>query len=252
MSVVSVIIPYFKKKKFISNALKSVLNQTYQKFEIIIVYDDPNKDELRYIQKLAEQDKRIKVIKNEINLGAGPSRNKAIKKSKGKYIAFLDADDEWLKEKLSIQIKLMKKKKLKASHTSYFVINSMNEVKEVRNATFVNYNSLLYSCDIGLSTVILEKNIFKENIQFANTKTKEDYILWLTISKLNINFFPIQKKLTKWRKTNNSLSSSFLQKLVDGYKVYFYFMKFGFFKSIYHLVMLCLNFLKKKIKSKMN
>ena len=252
MSVVSVIIPYFKKKKFISKALKSVLNQTYQKFEIIIVYDDSNKDDLKYIKKLAEQDKRIKVITNKINLGAGPSRNKAIKKAKGKYIAFLDADDEWLKEKLSIQIKFMKEKKLKASHTSYFIINSMNEVEEVRSATLIKYNSLLYSCDIGLSTVILEKNLFKEGIQFANTKTKEDYILWLTISKLNINFYPIRKKLTKWRKLNSSLSSSALQKLFDGYKVYFYFMKFGFLKSIYHLFFLSLNFLKKKRISKVN
>ena len=100
MSLVSVIIPYYRKKQYISRALKSVTNQTYKKLEIIIIYDDSNKSDLKFIKYISSKDKRIKIYVNKKNLGAGLSRNVGIKKSRGKYIAFLDADDLWLKIKL--------------------------------------------------------------------------------------------------------------------------------------------------------
>ena len=93
MSLVSVIIPYYRKKQYISRTLKSVINQSYKKLEIIIIYDDDNKEELKFIKQITLKDKRIKILVNQKNLGVGPSRNKGIKKSRGEYIAFLDADD---------------------------------------------------------------------------------------------------------------------------------------------------------------
>ena len=119
MALVSVIIPYYKKKKYIWNTVKSVLNQTYKKFEIIIVYDDDEKKDLYLIKEIKKKDKRIKLIINKKNIGAGQSRNKGIKLSKGKYIAFIDSDDLWKKNKLLEQIKVMEKKKYK--NISYFI-----------------------------------------------------------------------------------------------------------------------------------
>ena len=112
MNLVSIIIPYYKKKDFIDDAVKSILAQSHQNFEIIIIYDDPLGDDLGLIKKISKRDKRIILLCNSKNLGAGLSRNRGIKICKGKYISFLDADDIWKKNKLYKQIKFMYQSKL--------------------------------------------------------------------------------------------------------------------------------------------
>ena len=107
MDLVSVIIPYYKKRKFISETLDSAINQSYKSLEIIIIYDDVNKTDIEFLRKIAKKDNRIKIIENREKMGAGISRNIGISKSKGKYIAFLDADDIWQLDKLKKQINFM-------------------------------------------------------------------------------------------------------------------------------------------------
>ena len=107
----SVVIPYFRKKKFFKKTINSILNQTYKNFEILIVYDDEDKSDLYFIKQIMKNDKRFKLIINKKNLGAGESRNKGIKIAKGRYICFIDADDVWKSNKLEIQINFMRKKK---------------------------------------------------------------------------------------------------------------------------------------------
>ena len=107
MALVSVIIPYFRKRSFIERTLTSVLNQTFQDFEIILIYDDENKDDLVFLKKVINDNPKIKIIENEKNLGAGLSRNRGIEKSLGSIIAFLDADDSWFPQRLEKQIKFM-------------------------------------------------------------------------------------------------------------------------------------------------
>ena len=87
--------PHYKKKQFVKKSIESVLNQTYSNFEIIIIYDDTDIEDLNYINEIKKIDKRIKIIQNEKNVGAGYSRNIGISESRGDYIAFLDCDDCW-------------------------------------------------------------------------------------------------------------------------------------------------------------
>ena len=246
MELVSVIIPYFKKKKFIKKTISSVLNQTYSNLEVIIVYDDEDQTDLKYLKKIINKKKKIKILTNKKNLGAGLSRNRAISISKGKYICFLDADDYFKKDKIKKQIFFMKKNNFKISHTSYKIIDENDTLLSSRYArNFFKTKDLLKSCDIGLSTVILEKKLFSKKIKFPNLKTKEDFVLWLKILMNNEKIGGLNFKLTYWRRTDNSLSSSLLQKLSDGFIVYYKYMNFNFVKSIFYLLCLSLNYLRK-------
>ena len=247
MILVSVIVPYFKKKKFIEKTIKSILSQSYKNFEIIVVYDDLNRSDLKYIKKIKNYDDRIRLIINNKTLGAGISRNIGINKAKGKYIAFLDADDLWKKDKIKSQLNYMIKHNLEISHTDYEILSGNNKNKKIIKArSFVDYKKLLFSCDIGLSTVMLKKKIISKNCKFTNLKTKEDFLLWLLILKRNIKIGSLNKNLTSWRKLNNSLSSSVFQRLKDGFTLYNRFMKFSILKSILFLFFLSVNSLKKR------
>lgn len=253
MDLISIIVPYYKKKKYIKSTLKSILNQSYKRFEIIIIYDDNSKDDLRYLKKLIKLDNRIKIIENFKNIGAGLSRNKGIKISKGEYICFIDADDIWKKNKLKLQLNFMKKNNFLVTHTSYFILNKNNQITQLRKAkNFFSFNDLAVSCDIGLSTVMIKKSLINKKIKFPNTKTKEDYILWLKISKKGIPIRALDIPLTKWRSLNDSLSSSFFQKIFDGFRLYRLYLKYNYIKSIFFLLLLSVNFLIKTFKSKSN
>ena len=246
MDLVSVIIPYFKKKKFIRETLNSVISQTYKNLEIIIIYDDVDKDDLNYIKELIKLDDRIDLYINEVSLGAGKSRNLGIEKSSGSYIAFIDADDLWEKSKIELQIKFMQTNNYLITHCSYSIIDHMNKVLGYRVARdFNNLEDLLKSCDIGLSSVIIKKDILYEECLFPELKTKEDFVLWLQILKKKIVIKSLNKNLMYWRRLNHSLSSSTFQKLIDGFRVYNIYMKFNFFKSIYFLICLSINFILK-------
>ena len=250
MDLVSVIIPYYKKKEYLELTINSVIQQTYKNFEIINIYDDVNKEDLNFVRKIKKKDKRIKLYINKKNLGAGRSRNRGIKLSKGSLIAFLDSDDLWTKNKLKRQIFFMKKNAIDISHTSYYVINSNNQIIGSRRAKNMSHKMLLNSCDIGLSTVILKKRIITDKIKFANINTKEDYVLWLKITLNNSKIFALKKNLTKWRKLDDSLSSSKLQKLYDGYLVYRKYMNFNLLKSFVYLMLLSFNYILKELKNK--
>ena len=246
MEFISIITPYFKKKKFIKETILSILDQSYKKFEIIIIYDDNDQSDLPYLKEIKNLDKRINLIINKKNIGAGNSRNVGIKVSKGKFLAFIDSDDIWFKNKLEHQINFMKLKNLNISHTSYNIVNKKKEVIGFRTARdFIVLNDLLKSCDIGLSTVMLKKDIIDDDCSFANIKTKEDFVLWLKILKKKHHIIGLNKKLTNWKKLDNSLSSSTFQKIKDGFLVYYKYMNFGLLKSLYYLLCLSINYLKK-------
>ena len=247
MKSVSIIIPYYKKRRYIFRAVQSVLKQSYRKYEIIIVYNDKVKKDLNYIHNIKKKDKRIKVFEESSKKGAGYSRNIAIKKSKGDFIAFLDSDDEWKKNKLQIQLDFMQKNSCLISHTSYEIINNRNKVIGFREAKKkLLYVDLLKSCDIGLSTVMVNKKVLF-NQKFPNIKTKEDYVLWLKLTKKNIKILGINIYLTKWRKLTDTLSSNNIQKIIDGFRVYSIHMKFGYIKSLIYLIRLSINSVIKKI-----
>jgi teichuronic acid biosynthesis glycosyltransferase TuaG len=249
---ITIIIPYKSNLKYLFFALKSVFNQTYKNFKIIIIYDNVNKEDLKKIKNFLKKKNcfkkfNIKIINNKKNLGAGESRNIAIRKTKSKYIAFLDSDDIWSKNKLKIQVSYMEKNNISFSHTSYHIINASNKTISVRLAKKkIMFHNLIKSCDIGLSTVILKSSLLNKNkLLFPKIKTKEDYVLWLKIIKKIKIIRGLDIKLARYRKTENSLSSNKILSLINGYLVYRKYMNYGLMKSFLYLFILSLNFFKK-------
>lgn len=245
MHLVSVIMPYFKKREYVEQSILSVMYQTYNKLELIIVYDDDSYKDYEYLSSICKKFNNIKILKNKKNFGAGESRNIGIKSSKGDLIAFIDADDYWYKNKLEKQIEFLDKYNYKFVFSNYIIKTNKKEKTISCKSKFLNYPVLLKSCDIGLSTVLINSELIKKNL-FPNLVTKEDYVVWLQITKKKINAYCLNETLVIWNKTKNSLSSNILQKIFDGYKVYRFYENFSFFKSLLYLTILSFNSLKKK------
>ena len=245
-NLVSIIIPYYKKRSFFKKTIDSVKKQTYKNFEIILIYDDDDNSDLSFIKKTLKKVKKKMILNNKNNLGVGTARNYGIQKSKGKFISFLDADDIWDKHKLTKQIKFMKTNNLNFSYSDYSIISEKGIlIKKIKSPKEIRFKDLLFSCDIALSSVVINSKIMK-NERFQNLKTKEDYLLWLKLSKKNIKMMGINKNLIYWRNTNNSLSSSIKQKLKDAFLVYNKHLKFNFLISIILILSLSINSIIKR------
>ena len=246
--LVSIIIPYHKKRNFFSSTIKSIKNQILKNYEVIIVYDDKNHEEVPFVKKQIKQIKNKKLVINKKIIGPGLSRNIGIKLARGKYISFCDADDTWKKNKLSYQTNFMIKNNLKFSHSNYNIINFRgNKIGKFKVQEKINYKSLLKSCDIGLSTVMIEKN-FLYNYKFCSLRTKEDYYLWLRLAKKLKILHGINKYLVDWRSLEDSLSSSKKQRIKDAYKLYNYYENYNSLISFYYVLRLSFYSLIKKIQ----
>ena len=244
--LVSIIIPYYRKKSFFEKTIDSINSQTYKNFEIILIYDDNNRSDLLFVKKVLKKIKNKKIIVNKKNLGVGISRNRGINKSKGKFLSFIDADDVWNRDKLKKQIKFMKKNSLDFSYSDYSIINEKGIlIKKIKSPKTIKFKNLLFSCDIALSSVTIRSNLLRSE-KFSNIKTKEDYLLWLKLSQKNIKMMGIRENLIFWRKTNNSLSSSIVQKFKDAFLVYNKYLKLNFLVSIVLIFFLSINSIIKR------
>ena len=142
--LISIIITYYKKKKYIQETIESIKRQSHRNFQLIFVYDDTDKKDINYIKKIIQKIKTKKLIINKKNLGVAVSRNIALKYIRGKFTAFIDADDIWKKDKLKDQLIYMLKSNADISYTSYEIIDTTGRLlgkRIVSNNIF--YKSLL-------------------------------------------------------------------------------------------------------------
>lgn len=236
--LISIIITYYKKKFFIEKTIKSILDQTYKNYEVIFVYDDDDRSDLNFIKQILIKVKNKKIIINKKNLGVAKSRNIAMKHSKGQYLAFIDSDDIWKKNKLSLQVEFMIKNSRNFSFTSYDVINEKDMVISKRKVfKDIEYKELYLSNIIGLSTVMAHKKLLPK-LKFPNLNTQEDFAVWLKLSRNGEKLSHIQQTLSNWRKTKNSLSSNLFKKLKDAFKLYYIYEKKNFILSVFSVVIL--------------
>lgn len=167
--IISVIIPTYNRANLIDQAIQSVLNQTYQNFEVIIVDDGSTDYTKEVIRKFQERDKRVKYIRHEKNRGGSAARNTGIKAAKGEYIAFLDSDDEWLPEKINLQIAVFKKGSDNLGVVYCDVMIKNNDEKIVNSHYFFPqcrgyiYDFMLKRCAlVPCSVLIVKKECFQQ------------------------------------------------------------------------------------------
>lgn len=180
--LVSIIMPSYNTAPYISSSIQSVINQTYNNWELIIVDDcstDNTEDVLSEIK-----DERIRFFKNEKNSGAAVSRNKALREAKGQWVAFLDSDDLWMPDKLEKQIRFMMDNGYSFSYTNYKEIDTDgNETgvmvtgpKHVTKTGMYNY------CWPGCLTVMYDATKVGL-VQITDIKKNNDYAMWLKVCK---------------------------------------------------------------------
>tara|TARA_B110000503_G_scaffold142894_1_gene241496 strand:+ start:1907 stop:3358 length:1452 start_codon:yes stop_codon:yes gene_type:complete len=246
--LVSIIIPFYNEENYIKNAIYSVFNQTYSNYELIIVNDGSQKKFKTTLSNLSKLiPGKIKIIHHRNNQGVSAARNTGMAQASGKYIAFLDADDEWLPDKLEHQLNLMKKNKLDFIHGSYYLKNEGEFVLGLMIAENQHYRTLLSSCDIGLSTVMISSSIAKK-IKFPNITTKEDYAFWLKLAKLLPTLSGNKKAVTIYRVKKKSLSQNLIRKFKNAFFVYNKYEKKKILISIFYTIRLSINWLLKNYK----
>lgn len=242
----SVIMPAYNSGKYIAEAIESVIKQRYTNWELLIVNDCSTDNTEEIIRTYQKQDKRIKLISLKKNQGVANARNTAIKNAKGRYIAFLDADDYWEKEKLQEQIIFMENRKITFSYHDYKLLNTTNnKEKQIKVPLKLNYKELLKGNTTGSClTVCIDRKIVNK-IYFPNEK-HEDYICWLNILKnYDIEGYGLNKTLGTYRIGKKSISSNKLQSAVWNWHVYRKSQKISVLKAIYYMGFYVINGLKK-------
>ena len=235
--------PNFNSEKYIKSAINSVLNQTFKKWELIIVDDNSNAQTIKILKNY--KNKKIKLIFLKKNKGAAYCRNLAIKNSKGKYLTFLDSDDIWNKKKLSLQYSFMENNQFTFTYTNYELIDSKDKslglVVAPKKFTF---NSFIKNTTIGTSTMMIRRSI-TQNIRFTNTLICEDYYYKCKLLKKIGSANLLNSVLSKYRIRKDSLQSNKIRNFFWMWKINKRYNKFSFFLNLKSLSLITINSLIK-------
>ncbi|RDU37128.1 glycosyltransferase family 2 protein [Neobacillus piezotolerans] len=201
--LVSIITPVYNSEKYIADTVKSVVAQTYSKWELLIV-DDCSTDNTREVVN-DFKDQRIKYLKLNINSGAAAARNEALQRAKGKYIAFLDADDMWKPNKLEKQLKFMIENKIGFSFTGYEILRE-KENKVIKVPSTLNYSQFMKNTIIGTLTVMINTELVGE-VRLVNVKKDHDSMTWAKLLRDGHLAYGLNESLAYYRKVVGSISN---------------------------------------------
>lgn len=199
--LVSIVMPSYNTADYIGEAINSVLNQTYKNWELIIIDDNSTDNTANIVQSF--KDSRISYLVNTENKGAAFSRNRALCKARGNWIAFLDSDDIWYPNKLENQLNFMVKTKCYFSYTNYKIID---EPTFVTGPKIITKKNMYRYCWPGCLTVMY--NAKKIGLlQIREIEKNNDYAMWLLISEKE-NCYLLDETLAEYRKhRKNSISN---------------------------------------------
>lgn len=248
--LVSIIVPVYNSENFIRDTIKTVKEQTYTNWELLLVNDCSTDESKNLIEQYVKEDERIKLINLENNSGAAVARNTGIEQAEGKYIAFLDADDLWHKEKLQKQIKFMEDNKCEFSFSSYEFVDKdgKRNDKVVKVPYKITYKQALKNTTIFTSTVMLDvQKLGKELIKMPDVRRGQDTATWWKILKQIDNAYGINEVLSYYRRSNESLSANKIKALKRTWNLYRNVEHLNIFYSFYNFCWYVLNAIKRRI-----
>lgn len=248
--LISIVVPVYNAEKFLTDTINTVFSQTYENWELIFVDDKSTDNSVEIVNEYIQKNNNIKLIQNKENSGAAISRNKGIDEAKGKYIAFLDADDLWKKDKLEKQIKFMKENEYDFTFTGYEFAdeNGIPNGKKVIVPSKINYKKALKNTIIWTSTVMFNMNkLKKEDIYMPDVKRGQDTATWWKVLSTGVNAYGIDEVLSYYRRTNKSLSANKLKALKRTWNLYRNVEHLNIFYSFYNFCWYCFNAIKRRI-----
>jgi len=235
-ALVSIITPCYNAEAYIEETIKSVLAQTYENWELIIIEDASIDKSCEIIQRYVQQDSRIQLINNGENIGVVQSRNKGLEVSNGEYIAFLDSDDVWLENKLMSQLNIMQKENVYLCYSAYDTIDSKgNILSKFKVKEQVNYKDMLKTSSMGTLTTMYNAKVLGK-YYFENIG-HEDYVMKLQILKKIPYAKGVTQSLAKYRIHTQSLSANKFQTAMWQWHIYRRIEKLSFFQSVYYFVL---------------
>ena len=231
--LVSVIMPCYNMERFIAESIRSVIQQTYAKWELLIVDDASTDGTADVIQSLCQQDNRIHLQVKPKHSGIADSRNQCISMAKGRFLAFLDSDDVWYPNKMEQQLLFMTEHNIGFSYASYKCIDEegYDIGKIVKSAGNLDYETYLHNTIIGCSTVMIDTEKVGK-VVVPRFRTSEDTATWLNILKKGFLAYAIEQPLASYRIRRKSASSNKLKATTDLWRVYRQQEKLPLFKAI--------------------
>jgi len=233
MPFLSVIMPAYNSARYISDAIESVKNQTFQNWELIVIDDGSSDGTAQIVKSFSSGDERIVLYESGERLGVSAARNKAVSLARGEWIAFLDSDDMWAPSKLEKQIALAEKKECRFVFTgSAFIDENGRFYKGIFKAPeAVGYERLKNHNVISCSSVFIKKELF-ESVGMEGDYMHEDYAAWLKILKNGEKAYGINQPLLIYRISSNSKSGNKLRSIKMTYRT-FRFTGFSRISSVY-------------------
>lgn len=234
--MVSIVIPVYNAKKYIAETIETVKEQTMSSWELLLVDDCSTDGTLDYIR--AFENEQIKVFCQPKNMGAAEARNRGIKEAKGRYIAFLDADDLWAKDKLEKQLQFLHQKEAAFTFTSYEFAdaNGVGNGKIAHVPAVLSYKEALKNTIIFTSTVLFDMTkITKEEITMPNVKS-EDTATWWRILRSGYLAYGMDEVMVRYRRPAKSLSSNKLEAIRRVWNLYRKEEKLSLLYSAYNFV----------------
>ena len=242
--LISVIIPAYNAEKTIEEAVNSVLAQDYEDLELIVVNDASSDRTGEILERLSEQDPRIRVITNDTNTGALKARLKGVRAAFGKWIAFLDSDDLWRKDKLSKQVRLQEETAchLVFSGTGYIDKQGKQLPWELHVPSEVTYRRLLKQNVISNSSVLILKDFFLKYTPISEDgyDMHEDFACWLLLLKNGNKACGIDEPLVTYRVSGDSMTGNKLHAAIFNWRTY-RFVGLNIFQAAFYMVFYAVN-----------
>lgn len=234
--LVSIIMPTYNSADSLGESVESVMSQSYDSWELIIVDDHSSDTSVEIAKEYARNDPRISVLKTGKNIGSGGARNAGISASKGELIAFLDSDDLWLPKKLETQVQMFRDEKISFVCSAYQRFNVITgKTENVGVPRTIIYSELLKTNYIGCLTVVLRRDAFI-NLEFPEVRKRQDYALWLSLLKDGGMVVCSNLVLARYRFGHVSLTSNKLSSSTSTWYVYSEFLQLRFSVAAFYFL----------------